>query len=150
MKIKTNITEFLAEIKVASAFENKFDKAGEPYFEHCYMVMTLLGDNADEELKQIALAHDIFEDTKISATFLRDCGFSDRVIKGIHSMTKIGGQSYEEYKLQVKSNPDAIKVKMADLTHNSDIRRMKDGDTQKDFERVKAYMTFFAELKDLK
>ena len=134
---------------VAQAFEGKFDKAGEPYFEHCYAVMVLLGENADEEEKQMAPGHDLFEDTKITAQYLRECGFSERVITGIMSMTKLPGQSYEEYKTQVKDNPDSIKVKMADLTHNSDIRRMKDGATSKDFERVQNYMAFYEELKKM-
>lgn len=133
---------------VAVAFENKFDKAGEPYFEHCYAVMTFLGENADEEEKQMALGHDLFEDTKTTAHYLSACGFSERVIVGIRSMTKLPGQSYEEYKIQVKANPDSIKVKMADLTHNSDIRRMKDGATQKDFERTAKYMAFYEELRN--
>jgi (p)ppGpp synthase/HD superfamily hydrolase len=132
---------------VAFAFQNKFDKAGEPYFNHCYTVMKLLGD-VDEDLKQIALFHDVFEDTKITAVELRRDGFSERVIEGIYSMTKRPGQSYEEYKAQVVANPDSIKVKMADLTHNSDIRRMKDDASQKDFDRTQAYMKFFAELQN--
>lgn len=134
---------------VAQAFESKFDKAGEPYFEHCYAVMELLGENADEEEKQMALGHDLFEDTKITAAYLRSIGFSERVIAGIMSMTKLPGQSYEEYKMQVKENPDSIKVKMADLTHNSDIRRMKEDASQQDFDRTKKYMAFYAELNKM-
>ena len=63
-------------------------------------------------------------------------------------MTKQRGQSYEEYKAQVKANKDAIRVKMADLTHNSDIRRIKDAG-QKDFDRTMKYRAFYAELSEL-
>lgn len=132
---------------VATAFAGKFDKAGEPYFNHCYTVMKLLGENACEERKQIALGHDLFEDTDITAAFLRVEGFSERVIEGIMAMTKHRGQSYEEYQEQVIFNKDAPFVKCADLTHNSDIRRIKGEPDQKDFERTKKYRVFFNKLE---
>jgi hypothetical protein len=43
-------------------------------------------------------------------------------------------------------NPDARIVKMADLRHNSDIRRLK-GVTQKDITRIAKYHEFYLELK---
>lgn len=128
----------------ATAHQGQYDKAGKPYFLHCLEVMRLLNTD-DEELQCIALGHDLFEDTEISPDQLFDLGFTPRVVRGILDMTKRCGQSYEEYKAQVKSNPDAVKVKMADLTHNSDIRRMKEV-SQKDFERVIRYRQFYAEL----
>jgi len=128
---------------VATAFADKFDKAGEPYFNHCYTVMKLLGENASEERKQIALGHDLFEDTNITAAYLREQGFSERVIAGIMAMTKHRGQSYEEYQAQVMANVDAVFVKRADLTHNSDIRRIKGAPDLKDFERTRKYRVFF-------
>ena len=48
----------------------------------------------------------------------------------------------------VKSNPDAIRVKMQDLRHNSDIRRLK-GITEKDIKRIEKYHAFYMELKEL-
>jgi len=48
----------------------------------------------------------------------------------------------------VMSNQDAIKVKMADLRHNSDIRRLK-GVTEKDIARVAKYHQFYLELQNL-
>jgi (p)ppGpp synthase/HD superfamily hydrolase len=131
----------------ASAHNNQYDKAGKPYFLHCIAVMQLL-NTVDEELQCIALGHDLFEDTTWSISQLRKEGFSDRVISGISDMTKQRGQCYEEYKEQVKSNPDAVLVKMADLTHNSDIRRMKEV-TQKDFDRTIRYRQFYDELKSI-
>jgi len=43
------------------------------------------------------------------------------------------------------SNPDAMKVKLADLTHNSDIRRLK-GVTEKDIARMAKYHAFYLEI----
>lgn len=141
-KIQTSI---MLQI-VATAFAKKFDKAGEPYFNHCYTVAYMTKSD-DEELRQIKLGHDLFEDTNITDEYLFSMGFSKRVVDGIHAMTKQRGQSYEAYKAQVCSNNDAILAKMDDLTHNSDIRRMKDNATQKDFERIQKYMAFYEQLK---
>jgi hypothetical protein len=46
---------------------------------------------------------------------------------------------------KVKANKDAVKVKMADLRHNSDIRRLK-GVTDKDVARIAKYHKFYLEL----
>lgn len=131
----------------AREFEGKYDKSGRPYFEHLMEVTRLLGD-VDDEVKQIAVLHDLVEDIKhYTYAQLKADGFSDRVIEGVRALTKQRGQSYEEYKKAVMSNHDAVLVKMADLTHNSDIRRIKDPG-QKDFDRVKQYRVFYTELKE--
>jgi len=128
----------------ATAHQGQYDKAGKPYFLHCLEVMRLLNTD-DEELQCIAVGHDLLEDTEITIAELFIAGMNERIVAGICTMTKQRGQSYESYKNIVKSNPDAVKVKMADLTHNSDIRRMKSV-CQKDFERVIRYRQFYAEL----
>ena len=72
---------------------------------------------------------------------------SERVIEGIRALTKIPGQTYDEYKQVVFSNRDAMVVKMADLRHNTDIRRLK-GITEKDLARMAKYQMFYLELKE--
>ena len=71
---------------------------------------------------------------------------SERIIEGIRALTKQPGYSYDEYKEQVFANRDAMIVKMADLQHNSDIRRLK-GVSQKDVDRIAKYHRFYLELK---
>ena len=61
-------------------------------------------------------------------------------------MTKQPGQTLGEYKEAVFSNRDAMLVKMADLRHNSDIRRLK-GVTDKDLERMAKYQRFYLEIQ---
>jgi (p)ppGpp synthase/HD superfamily hydrolase len=122
----------------------QFDKGGNPYVLHPLSVMYLLGD-VDEELRCIAIGHDIVEDCGVSYSELRELGFSERVIDGIRCLTKVPGESYEEYKEKVKSNADAITVKKADLTHNTDIRRLKVV-SKKDMERMEKYFAFYLEL----
>ena len=126
----------------------QFDKGGNPYILHPLKVMYYLKSD-DEELQCIALAHDLVEDTDTTFTELRELGFSERVIAGIDAVTKRRGETYEEYKARVKANPDAVDVKMCDLRHNSDIRRLK-GVTEKDIARAAKYRAFYLELQMLK
>jgi (p)ppGpp synthase/HD superfamily hydrolase len=122
------------------------DKAGKPYILHCLKVMHYLRSE-DEELMCIALGHDLIEDTKLTYHELNELGFSERVIDGIWSLTKQHGQTYDEYKEQVFASEDAMRVKLCDLRHNSDIRRLK-GVTQKDVERIAKYHQFYLQIKE--
>lgn len=134
---------------LAACYHNgQFDKAGKPYFEHVLKVKDLL-KTEDIELQIIAILHDLFEDTPVTRTTLEGIGYSERVIHGIECLTKLDGESEEEYKNKVKSNKDSILVKLADLTHNSDIRRLK-GLRPKDFARTIKYQEFFLELEEIK
>lgn len=127
--------------------QDQFDKSGMPYILHPLTVMNML-QTEDEELQCIALGHDLVEDCKVTYQDLSDQGFTKRIIEGIKAMTKIPGETKDEYKSKVKSNPDAVKVKMCDLRHNSDITRLKDL-TTKSIERTIFYHQFYTELKDL-
>jgi (p)ppGpp synthase/HD superfamily hydrolase len=130
---------------VTNAHHGQFDKGGNPYILHPLKVMHYLKTD-DEELMCMALGHDVIEDTNVTYKDLRDAGISERVIAAIKCLTKQPGQTLEEYKDVVFSNTDAMKVKMADLRHNSDIRRLK-GVTEKDMARMAKYHMFYLEIK---
>lgn len=131
-----------------NAHAGQFDKSGQPYILHPLKVMHYL-KTEDEELECMGIGHDLFEDTDVTKQMLRDAGVSERVIVGIASVTKMPGESEAEYKAKVMANPDGIEVKMADLRHNSDIRRLK-GITEKDIARTVKYHKFYEELKEAK
>lgn len=139
--------EMLSKMLViaTNAHAGQFDKSGMPYILHPLKVMHYLRCD-DEELQCIALGHDLFEDTGVTGLQLEKDGLTKRVIDGIKALTKMPGEEFSEYKEKVKANPDAIRVKMADLRHNSDIRRLK-GVTEKDIKRTVKYMEFYEELK---
>ena len=124
----------------------QFDKGGMPYILHPLKVMHYLKSD-DMELMSIAVMHDVVEDTDVTFKDLEDMGFTPRVISALRLVTKMPGQTHKEYVDGIKSNPDAIAVKLADLRHNSDIRRLK-GITEKDVARMKKYNTMYLELKD--
>ena len=131
-------------VLVTNAHAGQYDKGGHPYILHPLKVMHYLKTD-DEELQCIALGHDVVEDTDVTYKDLRDAGISDRVIKGIAALTKLPGETLDEYKLRVFENRDAMRVKQADLRHNTDIRRLK-GVTEKDIARMARYHQFYLEL----
>lgn len=130
----------------ADKHKDQFDKGGKPYILHVLKVMHYT-KSEDLEVLQIAVLHDVVEDTDVTYADLRSMGFSERVIAGIRALTKIKGQTHDEYVAGILANRDAIVVKMADLRHNSDIRRLK-GVTEKDVKRVVKYHNMWVMLKD--
>lgn len=127
--------------------DGQFDRGGVPYVMHCLKVLHYTKSD-DEEVQMIAVLHDVVEDTDVTYKLLRDMGFSERVIDGIRCLTKVPGETEEEYLAKVMSNKDAIIVKLADLRHNSDIRRLK-GVTEKDVRRIEKYHRMYLTLRDL-
>lgn len=135
-------------VLVTTEFDGIFDKGGVPYVLHCLKVMHYLKSD-DEELQCIALGHDLVEDRKnITYAYLRELGFSERIISGIASVTKVPGETHDEYMAKIMANSDGIRVKLADLRHNSDIRRLK-GITAKDVARIEKYHKMYLILRQL-
>jgi (p)ppGpp synthase/HD superfamily hydrolase len=126
----------------------QFDRGGAPYILHCFQVMKNL-KSKDQELCCIAIGHDLLEDTDVTPEMLRSIGCSTRVVNGIIAMTRVEGQSYEDYQKQIMAKDDAILVKMADLQHNTDIRRLK-GVRDKDIQRTEKYFHFYLLLQKIK
>jgi (p)ppGpp synthase/HD superfamily hydrolase len=137
-----------ASIALASKkFLDTLDKGGNPYILHCLRVMNGVDQN-DEDLMCIAVMHDLVEDTDVTLDDLRSLGFSERVIRGVDTMSHRDEEDYETYIKRIALNPDAVKVKRADLIDNSNITRLK-GLRKKDFDRLEKYSKAFIYLKDL-
>jgi (p)ppGpp synthase/HD superfamily hydrolase len=79
----------------------------------------------DEISCTVALLHDVAEDTDIT---LEDLAreFPEEVMKPLHLLTHEKGTDYLTYVRGIKSDPIAVKVKLADLAHNSDQTRCVD------------------------
>lgn len=125
------------------AHEGQFDKGGKPYINHPKYVSSIV---VGEEEKIVALLHDVCEDSAITFSDIKNEGFSDLIVDAIKAITKIKGEEYQEYINRVKSNPIAIKVKLADLKHNSDISRIKEPNNN-DYIRVEKYKKIISELE---
>ena len=132
-------------VLVTNAHAGQFDRGNNPYILHPLKVMHYLKTD-DEELQCIALGHDVIEDTSVTYADLKNIGASDRVISGIKALTKVPGETLEEYKQRVFANKDAMLVKKCDLRHNTDIRRLK-GVTEKDVTRTAKYHMFYSEIE---
>jgi (p)ppGpp synthase/HD superfamily hydrolase len=130
------------------AHRGQLDKGGMPYITHPLAVMGLMATD-DIELLCIAVGHDLLEDTDVTVKMLREWGFTSRVVNGIVSLTKVDGESYGMYKAKVMMSPDAIKVKIADLTHNMDLSRLGRRPKPSDLKRHEKYAAFKMELLEL-
>lgn len=117
--------------------DGQLDRAGAPFILHPLTVACSL-HTTDLELMAIAIGHDLIEDTDFTIDELMLLGFSKRVVDAIACLTKTPGESSKHYHRKIKSNIDAVAVKIADLQHNSDLTRLKVV-TEKDVRRTKQY-----------
>lgn len=115
--------------------KDQVDKAGMPYILHPIHVAEQMDD---EKSTTVALLHDIVEDTDMTFEDLSKEGFPADVIDALTYLTHPVGQDYYEYIKNIAKNPIATKVKIADLTHNSDLSRL-DKVTSDDIARVERY-----------
>ena len=101
----------------------QFDKGGLPYIFHPYHLAEQMGD--DEYAICAALLHDVAEDTGTNFAELEQAGFPEEVITALKCLTHEDGVPYlGKYIEDIKANPLARKVKLADLAHNSDLSRL--------------------------
>lgn len=91
------------------------DKVGEPYILHPIRVMLLV---SSERVKIVAMLHDVIEDSHYTAEDLRK-QFDDEIVDAVVALSKVKGESYEEYLHRVKANPMAREVKIADIRDNA-------------------------------
>jgi len=125
-------------IAIASkAHEDQKDRGGHAYILHPIRIMMRLRTN-DDELMQIAVLHDVVEDSNWSLDDLTAQGFSTRVVNALKLLTHNLNESYEEYVTKIATNPDATRIKLEDLRDNSDITRLK-GLRERDLQRVEKY-----------
>ncbi len=111
------------------------DKSGLPYVFHPFHVAEQMDD---EDSTIVALLHDVVEDTDTTFDDLKALGVNQNVLDALRLLTHDPSITYMEYVRKIKDNPLAKKVKIADLTHNSDTTRLDVVD-EKALERVKKY-----------
>ena len=103
------------------AHKEQVDKTGLPYVFHPFH----LAEQMNDELSVVcALLHDVVEDTDITLSDLTDMGYPDEVIEVLNLLTHEPSVPYMDYVAKISENPIAKKVKIADLTHNSDNTRL--------------------------
>lgn len=105
------------------AHKDDVDKGGYPYVFHPYHLASQMDD---EESVCVALLHDVIEDHSDLYSFedLRNAGFNNQIIDALQLLTHGENMPYMDYIERISRNPIAKKVKIADLEHNLDIRRV--------------------------
>jgi (p)ppGpp synthase/HD superfamily hydrolase len=105
------------------AHHGQVDLAGEDYIRHPLRVAERLKDEAPE-VQAAAWLHDVIEDTEWTAARMLDAGFPVEVVDAVVCLTKIEGETRTAYYERVKTNPIALKVKLADIADNADPDRL--------------------------
>ncbi len=136
----------LLERAIAIAVEAHTDQVqfnGQPYILHPLHLMMQVESEAE---KIVAVLHDVVEDTQWTLTDLQSEGFPDEILLAIGLMTRQKGMSYEQYIEEIRPNPIARKVKLVDIEHNMDIRRLP-AVTAKDIDRLIEYRAAYERLQ---
>lgn len=103
------------------AHKNQTDKSGLPYVFRPFHVAEQM---TDEKTTIVALLHDVIEDTSYTLQDLRNLGFDEDVLGALELMTHDKNVPYMDYVAKIKGNAIAKTVKLADLSHNSDLIRL--------------------------
>lgn len=104
-----------------NAHRGQFDKVGNPLILHPIRVAeTARG----EDVKAVAVLHDILEDTKVTYDQLKD-KFGSDIALSVRALTKTKGDPYRLYLDSVLDNPMAITVKLLDMQDNSSPMRLQ-------------------------
>ena len=121
------------------------DKAGQPYIGHLMRVAARLPEGPQRE---VALLHDILEDTDMTAERLLNLGFSRQVVDAVVMFTHDEKETYDEFIDRVSTNSLATMVKIADLEDNMDIRRLPSL-ADNDVARLRKYLAAWRRLNRL-
>ena len=141
--IYTNLTKKALKL-CFEAHKEQVDKTGLPYVFHPFH----LAEQMTDEISTVcALLHDVVEDSSYTFEDLSDMGFPQEVIDVLKFLTHDDSVPYLDYVKEIKKNPIATKVKLADLAHNSDLTRLDKID-ERALERAEKYKKAIAILLD--
>lgn len=119
------------------AHRNQTDKAGMPYIEHPMRVMKAVQvQGCLPYVQMAAVLHDVTEDTAFTCDMLRELGVPEAAVEIVRLVDrdaslaewKILNETYENHESfpdantyyydQIKKNPGAVQVKLADIGDN--------------------------------
>lgn len=112
------------------------DKSGNPYILHPLHVMENV---KSKDAKIVAILHDVIEDTDVDSEYLLEIGLSQHIVDAVVLLTRYDPkQDYQEYIKNLSSNKLAKEIKLADLMHNMDLKRLPSL-TERDLDRNRKY-----------
>lgn len=115
-------------INLIREYQSNPDKSGNiPYYWHLLRVMLRI-NTEDENVKHIALLHDIVEDTPITLLDLKKMGYNELILNGIKwcSRNEFKEMSFNEWMINFGNNApiEAVLVKISDISDNLSFERM--------------------------
>jgi len=138
--IYTELTKEAMKIAYKAHHKQK-DKGGFPYINHPIH----LAEQMDDEYSVcVALLHDVVEDSNVTLNDLSSI-FPPEIIEAVSLLTHKQGVLYATYINEIKNNPLARKVKLADLAHNMDKTRCIDGMIDENL--IEKYLMAYTVLK---
>jgi len=123
------------KILVKAALSGQRDKAGVPKYDHCVRVwnnacrlirqFNITDERLVSMIEQVALLHDIIEDSDITEDDLHVFGFSNAIIDSVKLVTHDEGSDYHAYidALCLSGNVPALITKLADNIDNTSQER---------------------------
>ena len=117
------------------AYSGQRDKAGKTYILHPLRIMSKM---ETEYEMSVALLHDVIEDSNYSADDLLKEGIPPEVVEAVQLLSKVSGETYDQFIDRIVNNSLASKVKLADIEDNINILRLESVG-EKDLERVAKY-----------
>lgn len=118
--IYTDLTKRAMKLCFA-VHKDQTDKSGLPYVFHPFHLAEQM---PDETTTVVALLHDVVEDTPCTLEGLAEMGYPQPVLEALKLLTHNPAVPYLDYVAELKDNPIARQVKLADLRHNSDLTRL--------------------------
>lgn len=132
------------------AHKGQKDWSGWPYVTHPLRLMTRM---ETEELKILAVLHDVVEDTDVTLEQLAEFGMTLDLVTALRLLTRTDEfktpAGYHAYVVRLSTNQLARKVKIADLEDNMDIKRMPRPTEKKDVARLASYYEHWKLLKEI-
>ena len=112
------------------------DKSANPNILHPLNVMENV---KSKDAKIVAILPDVIEDTDVDSEYLLEIGLSQHIVDAVVLLTRYDPkQDYQEYIKNLSSNKLAKEVKLADLMHNMDLKRLPSL-TERDLDRNRKY-----------
>lgn len=116
---------------------------------HLTNVVEKLKKVTDEDyIYAVGWLHDVLEDSTLTDRDLLKELFPLEVIAAVKAITKNEDEPYDDYLKRVKANDLARIVKIADLTHNSDLTRLNRIPKARDLNRLEKYQSSIEFLKE--
>ena len=127
-----------------TAHRGQKDRSGRPYILHPLWLMQQFEDTG---AMIVAVLHDTVEDSSLTLQDLESEGFSEEIVEAIDALTRRKEETYEQFILRLKPQPLALRIKLADIEHNLDVRRLSQLNKD-DLKRVDKYHQAWCVLRD--